>query len=195
MNQQSGLPAAYQQVEWIGASGTQYIATNYVPAAGVSAELEYELTDIFSGDKVFFGCSQTSAQVYVELYDRDRWYCSNGNKKWSNVNNSIGIKLHVKHKVYMDDNALTVDENSKPPNSTTGAVSIPIYIFAWNKNGTAQYFHTSARIYKLSFSENGILSADYIPCIRKSDNKPGMYDTVSKSFFTNAGTGEFIIPT
>ena len=31
-----------------------------------------------------------------------------------------------------------------------------------------------------------------IPCVRKSDSKPGMYDTVTKTFYTNAGTGEFV---
>ena len=29
------------------------------------------------------------------------------------------------------------------------------------------------------------------PVIRNSDSKPGLYDTVTGTFFTNAGTGEF----
>ena len=32
-----------------------------------------------------------------------------------------------------------------------------------------------------------------IPCYRKSDNEPGMYDTVSGTFYTNSGTGEFLV--
>ena len=32
---------------------------------------------------------------------------------------------------------------------------------------------------------------DLVACIRKSDNKPGMYDKVSQTFLTNQGTGEF----
>ena len=30
-----------------------------------------------------------------------------------------------------------------------------------------------------------------IPMVRTTDNKPGMFDWVSKKFFTNEGTGEF----
>jgi hypothetical protein len=32
-----------------------------------------------------------------------------------------------------------------------------------------------------------------IPCYRKADNVAGMYDLFSGEFYTNAGTGEFII--
>lgn len=35
---------------------------------------------------------------------------------------------------------------------------------------------------------------DLVACIRKSDNKPGMYDKVSQTFLTNQGTGEFTVP-
>lgn len=35
---------------------------------------------------------------------------------------------------------------------------------------------------------------DLVACIRKSDNKPGMYDKVTQTFFTNQGTGEFTVP-
>lgn len=34
---------------------------------------------------------------------------------------------------------------------------------------------------------------DLVPCYRKSDSEPGMYDLVTKQFFTNAGTGEFLV--
>ena len=41
----------------------------------------------------------------------------------------------------------------------------------------------------------------FVPCIRKSDNKPGLYDLcgsicplTGNSFYINAGTGEFVTP-
>ena len=43
--------------------------------------------------------------------------------------------------------------------------------------------------------DNNALIRDYIPVIRNSDNKPGMYDRVTKTFFTNQGTGEFTYET
>jgi len=49
-------------------------------------------------------------------------------------------------------------------------------------------------IYWFQILDNGVLVRDFIPCVRKSDSKPGMYDTVSKTFYINAGSGEFIVP-
>lgn len=43
------------------------------------------------------------------------------------------------------------------------------------------------RIYEAWF----VGKARLIPCKRKSDNKPGMYDTINRRFLTNIGTGEF----
>ena len=57
--------------------------------------------------------------------------------------------------------------------------------------GANQY--SKARIYYAKTHDtNNVLTRDIVPVIRKSDNKPGMYDKVSKQFFVNQGTGEFI---
>ena len=40
------------------------------------------------------------------------------------------------------------------------------------------------------YNANG-LAYNLIPCYRKSDNAIGMYDTVSKTFYGNSGTGTF----
>lgn len=50
------------------------------------------------------------------------------------------------------------------------------------------------RIYGFELYVNGSKTLDLKPCFRLSDNKTGMYDTVSGTFLANAGTGEFIIP-
>ena len=33
---------------------------------------------------------------------------------------------------------------------------------------------------------------EFIPSLRVSDNKPGLYDTVNNEFYVNQGTGEFL---
>lgn len=65
----------------------------------------------------------------------------------------------------------------------------------------AEYTQTSVinksiagtRIYYVKIDNE--LSKDHIeliPCYRKSDSKPGMYDIVSGYFYTNLGTGDFL---
>ena len=41
-------------------------------------------------------------------------------------------------------------------------------------------------LYKCIIWENGVPVRDFYPALRKSDNKPGMYDRITKQFFTNA---------
>lgn len=47
------------------------------------------------------------------------------------------------------------------------------------------------RIYYVKIFANGDEVLNLIPCYRKSNGEIGMYDTTSKTFFTNAGTGTF----
>ena len=40
--------------------------------------------------------------------------------------------------------------------------------------------------------ESNILVRNFVPCYRKSDNIIGMYDTITRTFYTNKGTDTFI---
>lgn len=69
----------------------------------------------------------------------------------------------------------------------------PMAIFAWRHGNDIEYIHTALRLYSLIIREKDRLAANFIPCYRKSDDEPGMYDTVSKTFYTNSGTGTFLV--
>ena len=62
---------------------------------------------------------------------------------------------------------------------------------ALNAGNYADYY-CSAKFKEIQIYENDILVRDFIPCIRKQDNKPGLYDIVNNVFYTNQGTGEFL---
>ena len=47
-------------------------------------------------------------------------------------------------------------------------------------------------MYYTKILDNGTLVRDFVPVIRKSDNKPGMWDKVTRTFYTNSGTDEFL---
>lgn len=49
----------------------------------------------------------------------------------------------------------------------------------------------SGRLYYFYFNQDGTDVFNMVPCYRKADGEIGMYDLVSKTFFTNAGTGTF----
>ena len=73
------------------------------------------------------------------------------------------------------------------------------YIFALNDvyyggngNPNTECF-VKAKLYSSQIYDNNNLVRNFIPCKRKSDNKPGLYDLVEGKFYTNQGSGEDFI--
>lgn len=65
----------------------------------------------------------------------------------------------------------------------------PICVLGWNYGGIMRY--GIGRCYGFEIKIENTVAFNGIPCYRKADNVIGMYDTISKQFFTNAGTGTF----
>ena len=51
------------------------------------------------------------------------------------------------------------------------------------------------KLYSCQMYYEDTLIRNFIPCYRKLDNEIGMYDLVSNQFYTNAGTGVFLMGT
>lgn len=49
------------------------------------------------------------------------------------------------------------------------------------------------KLYMCKLYNSGTLIKNFIPCYRRSDMKPGLYDIVGRKFYTNQGTGEFLL--
>ena len=179
-----GLPSEYQRVEYLEGSGTQYIDTGIT---SYSSEWEYSgKAYATTTDAIFLSFRNFS-------YDTNTLgiYCTKGN-----------FLLHI-------SNGCRVSGIASPCEFTIGAKKITY-------NGTTNTY-TNARTYTVNYQlllfkasnvssqlfvgkvyyftvQNGTEKIlDFVPCYRKSDNKPGMYDLVTRTFFTNAGTGEFTV--
>ena len=75
----------------------------------------------------------------------------------------------------------------------TGTMDVgnPLYTsFTYTTSGRTA---NKVKIWKASIIQEGKLERNFIPCYRKSDFKPGMYDLVYGVFYPNVGTNEFII--
>ena len=67
-----------------------------------------------------------------------------------------------------------------------------VVYFAARGNGAIQYNCKRARHYYSYFKENNVTIREFIPALRLSDNKPGLYDTINNQFHTNSGSSEFL---
>ena len=195
------IPDEYQEVEYLESTGTQWIATNYIPTDDVDTykkvTCEYAWTTNQTNDSMLFGYNSTNSTLYYERYAHRTAYSAIGLSRYRAIVGGLGDgQLNTKYNLIMDEQTCEiVGGTSATPTSYWESIDpIPMYIFAWNnKNKYADYINCGVRIYSLTFIEGDSMAANFVPCYRKSDNEPGMYDTVSGNFYTNSGTGEFLV--
>lgn len=97
---------------------------------------------------------------------------------------------------------VTINDETREMSATSGSssaleptIELTSYLFARHgNNGVQTYDGLGTKIYfHREYLEDGTIQMNLIPCYRKSDDEPGMYDTVTNTFFTNQGTGEFTV--
>ncbi len=86
----------------------------------------------------------------------------------------------------LNGNSLHINNIIKTVNRGTINTSNTVYIFG--RNNTSNYLKAQVYYYKIYNDDN--IVRDFIPAQRNSDNVVGMYDTVSKQFFTNAASSD-----
>ena len=190
-----GLPSEYQQVEYIAnTTGGEYIATSFCPVKvpTYSMLISISTSSLQYGDKMLFGAQDGD---YLEPYqwytNSQRWYGRTGTSKYNNVTSTVSDISGI-IEITMSPDALTVNDQSLLPTSGTATRATPIYVFAWNNNGAAQYkMPAPTAIYYLRAVADGDDLLNLIPVYRKADGVIGLFDTVSQTFYTNAGTGAF----
>ena len=198
------LPKEYQEVEYIKKDGyTQYILTDIIPNKNQDYIIEFVPTGIFN-----YLCGSDSAWdsgAFNVSYDANNprhnglRILNYGELYASGYRTNIGKTIKIE--IFGETNKVIISENNivkVRANIPAGIITTqyPLAIFTTNRDGIPQVTDVFLQQYKLKkfiIKENSIDIANYIPCYRKSDNKPGMYDIVSNKFFTNAGTGEFLV--
>ena len=178
------LPSAYQEVEYIQSTGTQYIALNTPITSNYNIEIDYETTGTIN---FLLGTSKQGALHFClggDFIIRSTGWNTYG---YTTTGNREVIKNSGKYWYLNDSLATTTSDIS----SIT--IEYGLTLFVYNVNGAINSGTFSS--YKLfNFKEyyGNELKADYIPCYRKSDNEIGMYDLVTNTFYTNQGSGTFL---
>lgn len=198
INPAASVPAGYTQLEYIESSGTQYIDTSISAPNGFKAILDWMFTD-FSGDnnKAVLGSEDGAAPWacnWLQKRGGSGYYWTLG--AYSVFGSSTAISANTRYSIDMStikgDSHLKVDGNSIITDTNSNdRSSNALYIFANNNAGTVGNL-SPARLYSCKIIKDDETVRNYIPAKRNSDGIVGLYDLVSKSFFTNAGTGAFI---
>ena len=175
------LPNGYRRLKCLKSTGTQYFNTGVVPSNDLRFELDCEVTygtgwimiagPYDSGSR--FSWWAKASQLYG--------YYGTANKNMAGASSRMTLVA--------DNNVWTDGTNTMTFTEETLAATNPIYICSVHNGGS--YALASMAVYGGKVIKNGTLTNNYIPALRESDSKPGLYDDVGGGFLTNAGTGEF----
>lgn len=182
----------YTFLKYIKATGTQYIETGLSgPARWVGAG---QGTSDDTGSKCILSALTNSANVYIA----SRFGSPSAGQYWT-IYGAIQYTqtptlAYAEYDIDFQSNLFTGTINGEAVSRNNSLVFTTWTIGTAFGTGTAQYPFVGY-IYRQQAYQNNVLVGDFIPAIRNSDNAVGMYDTVSGTFFTNAGTGTFVAGT
>ena len=188
------LPAEYQEVAYLESTGTQWINTGIYPNDNtIKLEVKVAYNSTTTGQLMGSGTSGNERFNFGIESSRFRFGFGGS---WFNANSAVLTADTEPHVWILDANTKTgsidgVAETTTNTYSPAGARAI--VLFARGTSAVAESGNrTKGKIYYAKIWNKGDLVRDLIPCYRKSDNEAGMYDLVTETFFTNAGTGEFL---
>lgn len=186
------LPPEYKLVQYLESSGTQYIDTGYIIKQNSKIEFVGQLLELAQGQTFFEVTSSSTNRCLVAIpvnYTDQLSYIGGANGTQKVTSSSYSKNTDISVSIYPD---FVVN------NANNGSVSVPtqtkdFYIFAGNDNGTVRR-QSKVRIkwFKITASDNTV-ELELYPCYRKSDSVAGLYDVINGMFYTNAGSGTFIV--
>lgn len=199
---QRNLPEGYTQVEYLQSTGTQWIVTDITSDQDTGIYLEAAFDELLpagshdtSGYRLI-GCVNNNFGI-GEHPSKGEFNFMRKNGTGATDNCDIGVTAdtakHTFKNNYLNDGLFVVDDTEKTAPEATFTNNYGMAIFRTTYNSVTNYYNTpcKAKIYRIKISQGAEVVHDIFPCTRDSDSKPGMYDTLTDTFMTNAGTGEF----
>lgn len=197
------LPAEYQEVVSLWSDANQYIDTGIIADNETGFFVDAQKLMNNHNDTVVIGSRENSGSTRCWIDVDHSSYDGRLVIGWN------GYTPVGKQQAYLSTNRFTASVNYKntrkvfvngaehAPASSQLSVTLAtqthsLYLFGANYAGKFGVGFCG-RIFACKISKGITIIADYVPCYRKADNKPGMYDLISQSFLTNQGTGEFLV--
>ena len=174
---------------YIESNGNQWIDTEFKHNQNTRVVIDYAIDTYTKWGNIFgsFGGARgTNKLMFLGMFSYDSYYSIYG----GNEKAGIGGVSTGRRKVDFNKNILTIDSTQYTFNESTFQSEYNMCIFAvTDYNGNASNC-ASMKLYSMQIYDNDILVRDFTPAI---DTKGivCLYDSVSKTYFYNQGTGNF----
>lgn len=209
----------YRRVEYLKSTGTQAITTNIVPLSTTRTELDIKFGSDIKGssasgyERGIFGAAEVDgsnnvkAQYIVNalkgspnsliFYNRFTWH-SGISANYLNDPDNFDTADNAKQTVAMQGGigswgSTSIDFTSEMLDWPE--LTIPLVVFgAYNAagGGLLPFKVKELSVYEMRTYDSNTLTHNLIPVERQIDGVLGLYDTITDTFYTNAGTGTFV---
>lgn len=186
------LPAEYQEVEFLQSAGAQCIDTGFSGRSGYSAWYSISFDRITTTLQQVFASTSTGDQRLYFPYAESNGCWAYAYRTVKNTSDAVvaSQKYSVFAKLINSEQTVMIDGNviASGTVSTSIANGTNLYLFAANATNR-RYSYAKIYDFRLYDHTEERYVANYVPCYRKADGKPGMYDLTTDSFFVNRNTG------
>lgn len=201
------LPEPYVEVEYIEATGTQYINTGIIPGSTenlnkLRIEIDGQFTELTSDNQYICGSgyynSTAGARRNIIISANETNFNMLNGAQISNARAMGSSDLERHHFTIDQIRRAYILRNYNYYGQTPQISNVlvkPFLLFAaYNSDtsGASIFGHAKARIYGAKIFREDELIGWYIPCYNRDTSEVGLYDKISNIFLTNQGTGEFI---
>lgn len=184
------LPEGYTQLNYIQSTGTQYIDTGFKPSNYTRVVADFMFDSWGSETTFVFGVQNTA---------NTSRYCL-GASSSGTMRNDYGtqytsvdvINLGTRYTADKNQNIFTYSGSTQTWTQTAETFSNTIHMYLFARNYGTSFGYLKGKIYNLKIYNNTTLIRNFVPAKLNSDGSLGLFDTVFKEFYTNAGTGTFV---
>ena len=196
-NLETRLPDEYQEIQYIQTTGTQYIDSKVPLKSGLKIIVDWIYLDADSGNNYTGGHIGSPGNRWLIGSQRLKYYyfavgATNTPTEFYFGERDIVEACWKDRASYIKVNGVKAVKNKYETYTFTEEPTYSFYMGAVNRGGSAT-LKPKLTIYSWKFYQDDELIRDYIPCYRRSDNKPGLYDLVNNEFYVNDGTDEFVM--
>lgn len=198
---------SYIFLEYIESTGTQYIDLGRKVRSDYTYKIKMAWTELHSSTLMASKEYQTWTNgkylgITYESDGRRKTWMSRASTSDADINartlftptvniiNNIVWKPSARQLIF---NGTTLNGSGTHQSTSVFETANNMYLFAGNNvTGPNAFDYVKLYSWQMYDTDGTTLLMNLVPAKRNSDNAIGMYDTVTHTFFTNAGTGDFV---
>lgn len=197
--EENELPNGYLRLKYLEAAGGQIIDTLYTPTTSTGINITYSYPDTEYGSGAVCGTYQNTAPRTDTL----AVFTSTGAKTGTVYMMHRGVSFNTTQEIvagdwyncksnWLNSGKFNFNEGVKTGNVGSNEIdthTILIFGIYLKRSETISYGYV--RIKDCQISEGNNIVRHYVPALRLSDKKPGMYDLITKEFLTTPTATDF----